>query len=44
MEQSVKEEIWNLFFDKLLWIEQIQVYYKNKYTYHEIKEVINEKY
>lgn len=44
MKQSIKEEIWFLFFEKLYYVDDIIEHFKNKYTYNEIKSVINEKY
>lgn len=44
MEREIIYEIYDLYFDKMYNYEQILKHFKNKYTYKEIKDVIDERY
>lgn len=44
MEIKDKNKIWELYFDKVRDITEIEIILENKFTYDEIKSVIMEKY
>ena len=44
MEEKIKKEIWNLYFNKMYSYEEIIAYYNNKFTYAELKKVIKERF
>lgn len=47
MEEIKKDEkakIWNLYFAQMLSYEEIIKHFENKYTYQQIRRVIDEKY
>ena len=44
MEEKIKKEIWNLYFNKMYSYEEIIAYYNKIFTYAEIKKVIKERF
>ncbi len=38
------EKIYYLYFDRLFSMEEIEHYFKDKYTYNEIRDIIKDKY
>lgn len=44
MEEKIKKEILNLYFNKMYSYEKIIAYYNNKFTYAKIKKVIKERF
>lgn len=42
--QQDKDKICYLFFHRLFSIADVESYFKGKYTYRQIKDIINEKY
>lgn len=44
MTEQVEKKIQELYFEKMLSYSEILVYFKNKYSYPQIKKVINKRY
>lgn len=44
VNEKDKEKIWDLYFKHFYSYEQIQEFFGGKYTYNEIKFIVNERY
>lgn len=44
MEQEIKEEIWELYFEKMYGYSELERHFEGKYSYSQIRSVIDEKY
>ena len=42
--EEIEKKILDLYFDKMYSYSEIMAYFKNKYTYPQIKKVINKRY
>ena len=43
-EEKTKQEVWDLYFNRLYSYAQLVEHFKDKLTYADIKRIINEKY
>ena len=39
-----RDKIYYLYFERLFSIEELQQYFKNKYTYHELRDIVRNMY